>query len=46
MILLDANLLIYAVDKDSPWHTQARVWLESTLSDDEPVGLAWIVALA
>ena len=46
MILVDANLLIYAVDADSPNHPRARRWLERTLSDDEPVGLAWVVLLA
>lgn len=46
MILVDANLLIYAVDADSPNHTEARRWLEATLSGTETVGLAWIVVLA
>jgi hypothetical protein len=43
--LLDLNLLVYAVDRDSPHHETARRWLEDTLSDDEPVGLAWVVVL-
>lgn len=46
MILLDANLLIYAVDRDSPHHAPARGWLEKTLSGTELVGMAWIAALA
>jgi toxin-antitoxin system PIN domain toxin len=46
VILLDANLLIYAIDSDSPHHQRARPWLERTLSGTEPVGLAWIVILA
>lgn len=46
MILLDANLLIYAVDADSPQHERARRWLEHTLSSDAAVGLPWIVVLA
>ena len=46
MILVDANLLIYAVDADSPNHARARRWLEETLSGDTPVGLAWVVILA
>ncbi len=46
MILLDANILIYAVDADAPQHTKARRWLEKTLSGDIAVGLPWIVALA
>lgn len=46
MILPDANLLIYAVNRDAPHHPQARHWLEQTLSGHESVGLAWIVVLA
>ncbi len=46
MILVDANLLIYAVDVDSHQHRAARRWLEATLSGTTPVGLAWIVLLA
>ncbi len=46
MILVDANLLIYAVDRDSPHHPAAARWLEETLSGTTRVGLAWIVILA
>ena len=46
MILVDANLLIYAVDGDSPHHEAARSWLEETLSGETPVGLTWVVILA
>jgi hypothetical protein len=46
VILVDANLLIYAVDRDSPHHAPARRWLEQALSGSEAVGIAWIVALA
>jgi toxin-antitoxin system PIN domain toxin len=46
VILLDANLLIYAVDSDSPLHRPARRWLEQTLSGTTAVGLAWPVVLA
>lgn len=46
MILLDANLLIYAIDSDSPHHAKSRQWLEETLSGDTPVGLPWLVVLA
>lgn len=46
MILVDANLLIYAVDADSPHHRKARAWLEETLSGTARVGLAWVVLLA
>jgi len=46
VILVDANLLVYAVDSDSPRHRPARRWLEETLSGSSPVGLPWIVLLA
>jgi uncharacterized protein len=46
VILVDANVLIYAIDADSPHHRASRRWLESTLSGTTPVGLAWVVVLA
>jgi hypothetical protein len=46
VILIDANVLIYAIDQDSPHHTRARTWLEETLSGDTWVGLPWVVILA
>jgi len=46
MILVDANLLIYAIDRDSPHHAKARIWIEEILSGTTPVGLAWITVLA
>ena len=46
MILIDANLLIYAIDSDSPGHRVARRWFEQTLSGTELLGLPWVVILA
>lgn len=46
MILVDANVLIYAIDADSPHHRASRRWLEDALSGTRPVGLAWVVILA
>ena len=46
MILVDANVLVYAVNADSPHHRPTRRWLELALSGATPVGLAWIVILA
>jgi uncharacterized protein len=46
MILVDVNLLIYAVNKDAPFHRQARSWLEDAISGTETVALSWIVLLA
>jgi uncharacterized protein len=44
--LVDANLLLYATDTRSPRHAAARSWLESQLSADETIALAWVVLLA
>lgn len=41
MILVDANLLIYAVDRTSPRHELAAAWLTNQLNGDERVGLPW-----
>lgn len=46
MIVPDVNLLVYAVNADSPRHTAARTWLEELMSNTRPVGLTWIVLLA
>ena len=46
MILVDANLLIYAIDSDAPRHDAARRWFEQTLSGAAPVGLPWVAILA
>lgn len=46
MMLLDANLLLYAVNRDLPQHKKARVWLEKTLSGEQIVGVPWVVILA
>ncbi len=46
MILVDANILIYAIDADSPHHGRAKLWLEDALSGAGWIGLPWIVVLA
>ena len=46
MILLGANLLIYAVNADAPLDRKARAWLESGLSGQETIGFPWNVLLA
>jgi toxin-antitoxin system PIN domain toxin len=43
MILPDANLLLYAYDSLSKFHTPARSWWETQLSGAEPVCLSWQV---
>ena len=46
MKLVDANLLLYAVDEGSPHHSVARPWLEERLSGSETFAFAWAVLLA
>lgn len=46
MIVVDVNLLIYAVNADAPLHRKAKPWLENAISGTETVGLAWTVLLA
>lgn len=45
MKVVDLNILLYAVNRDSPRHQRAKAWLESTLSRDETVALPWVVVL-
>ncbi len=46
MIVPDANLLLYAYDKTSPFHARAKHWWEQCLSGIEPVGLTHPVVFA
>ena len=46
MKIVDANLLLYAVNEDAPLHSKARSWLEGVLSGAEAVGFEWTVLLA
>lgn len=41
MIILDANILLYAYDLKAVLHQEARSWLFEVLSGDAPVGLPW-----
>ncbi len=46
MILVDANLLLYAEDSLSEHHEAARTWWDDQLSGLEPVALCWPVLSA
>ena len=46
MIVVDVDLLIYAVNQDSPDHHEAKSWLETAISGTETMGLPWIVLLS
>ena len=41
MILVDANLLVYAVVKEMPQHQAAKKWLDERINGYAPVGLPW-----
>jgi len=45
VILVDLNLILYAVDSDSRIHVAARQWWDKQLSGSAPVGLSWSVVL-
>ncbi len=40
-MLLDANLLIYAVDEDSPHHDAAARWLADALNGNRRIAFPW-----
>jgi toxin-antitoxin system PIN domain toxin len=44
--LLDANVLLYAVNESDPHHVEARTWLDSALNGPATVGYSWMVLLA
>ncbi len=46
MILVDANLLLYAEDSLSEHHQAARTWWDAQLSGAEPICLCWPVLTA
>lgn len=41
-MLVDANILLYAVDERSPFHSAAKEWMESALNGSRRVGLPWV----
>ncbi len=40
-MLVDANILLYAVDERSPHHEPARTWLEAALNGPRRVAIPW-----
>lgn len=46
MQLVDANVLLYAVNEDAPHHAAAHSWLDDALAGSEAVGFSWVVLLA
>ena len=46
MNLVDANILIYAVNSDAQHHERSRRWLDGALSGGDTVAFAWVALLA
>jgi uncharacterized protein len=46
VVLVDANVLLYAVNDSMPQHAHAKRWIEHALNGNEAVGFAWLVLLA
>jgi toxin-antitoxin system PIN domain toxin len=46
VIVVDVNLLIYAVDREAPHHEGAHHWWLSALAGRETIGLPWSTVLA
>ena len=46
MQVVDANVLLYAVNEDAPHHGPAKGWLDGALGGAETVGFDWVVLLA
>lgn len=46
MKLVDANVLLYAVNEDADHHDRARRWLDEALSGQDTVAFAWVALLA
>jgi toxin-antitoxin system PIN domain toxin len=46
MKIVDANVLLYAVNRQSPHHDAAHGWLQKALLGRESIGLPWVSLLA
>jgi toxin-antitoxin system PIN domain toxin len=46
VILIDANVLLYAYNASDPRHPKARAWLEGAVAGPTPIRLAWVTVLA
>lgn len=45
-MIVDANVLLYAVDDQSHFHATARTWLDEAMNGVERVGLPWVSLVA
>jgi toxin-antitoxin system PIN domain toxin len=40
-MIIDANILLYAVDADSSFHTPAASWLQDAINTPQRIGIPW-----
>lgn len=40
-MLIDANLLVFAVHEESPFHVKARDWVNNQLNGEQRIGIPW-----
>ncbi len=45
MKVLDLNLLLYALNRDSTVHERARAFVDTAMSGEETIGIPWVVVL-
>lgn len=45
-MIVDANVLLYAVDRRAQFHDTARTWLNRAMNGVERVGLPWLSLMA
>ena len=45
-MLVDANILLYAVDEESSLHPPAKSWIEEALNGPRRVGIPWTSSIA
>lgn len=46
MNIVDANVLLYAVNEADPKHEPSRRWLDTALTEGHTVGFSWLALLA
>lgn len=46
MKVVDANVLVYAVNADAEHHQACRTWLDNALSGGDTVGFTWLALTA
>jgi uncharacterized protein len=41
IVILDANILLYSVDEESPYHDRASDWMRAAFRGQRRIGLPW-----